>query len=86
MKKIYLDKGIITCELNYPGCCWNQLLSFAHKHKRIYYKNREDLLVSFEETILACIPCHEQIEFDRTLTEKEFERLRDEDRLEALEY
>lgn len=49
--------GITTCELGY-SCCWrDQALGFAHAKKRRNLGPGELSLV-----ILACNPCHDQIE------------------------
>ena len=76
LKKIYLEKGITTCEIGLSGCMKDFGLSFAHKHKRVYYYQRPELLGSFNETILACAFCHQEIEKDRELTEMVFKKLR----------
>lgn len=70
LEVIYQEKGITTCELRLPGCWYNNALYFAHKEKRI------DASHTFKETILACNPCHQQIEYDRELTERMFKKLR----------
>ena len=76
LKKIYLDKEITTCELRLNGCVNNFALGFAHRHKRNWYKHNPDLLMDFNQTILACQPCHEKIEYDKQLTQTMFGRLR----------
>ncbi len=76
LKKEYYDKGITTCELRLPGCWINNALGFAHKHKRSWYLDCPDLLGSFNETLLACNPCHSIIENNKELTEKMFAKLR----------
>lgn len=75
LKEIYFDKGITTCEVRLDGCWRNNGLSFAHRHKRIYYYSNPGL-GDFNETLLACINCHEKIENDKELTEKLFKTLR----------
>ena len=79
LKKIYLDKEITTCELRLPGCVNNMFLGFAHRHKRRWYKHNPSLLDDFNQTVLACQPCHEQIEYNKQLTEDMFLRLRGEE-------
>lgn len=76
LKGIYFEKGIITCELRFKGCTRDWGLSFAHKHKRYWYHTREGL-DSFEETILACLNCHNIIEGNEELTNQLFKELRD---------
>jgi len=76
LKVIYEDKGIRYCEARLKGCWVNNALSFAHRQKRIEYYSKPELLGSFEETLLLCIPCHQKIENDKELTEKLFKQLR----------
>ena len=76
LKQEYLDRGIIECEVNLQGCYRNNFLSFAHKDKRIKYLKRPNDLWTFKETIIACIPCHQIIEYDRELTLSLFKKLR----------
>lgn len=79
LKRIYREKGINRCEVNLPNCMIFFGLSFAHRHKRIWYKLRKDgkeLLASFNETVLACARCHFKMESDKKLTEEIFLRLR----------
>lgn len=77
--KLYVDKGVTTCEGRFPGCLNNQMLSFAHRHKRIYYRIQPKRLSDFKQTLLLCLNCHEKIEYDRELTEELFIRLRGEE-------
>ena len=79
LKKLYLAKGITRCELRFDGCWGNNGLSWAHRHKRIFYKSQPELLEDFNQTILACVYCHQKIEYDRKLTEEKFIKLRGEE-------
>jgi len=76
LKKIYQEKGITSCELRLSGCWGNKWLSFAHKKKRVEYLKCPEGLSDFNETILCCVPCHQQIEGNRKLTEYYFNKLR----------
>jgi hypothetical protein len=76
LKLIYAEKGITTCELNFAGCWVNNALSFAHHHKRNWYLTCPELLGSFNETILACNPCHSLLEVNKELTDTMFNKLR----------
>lgn len=78
LKQIFLDKGITSCEVRKSGCWRDNALSFAHQHKRIFYKIRgnEGLLGDFNQVLLACVPCHEKIENDKEETERLFQELR----------
>ncbi len=59
--------GIVTCELHYPDCWYNNALSFAHSKKRLNLKPHE-----LSEVILCCTPCHQKIEI---LPEKEMTKI-----------
>lgn len=72
LKKEYYAKNITTCELMLEGCTATNYLSFAHRYKRRDPRCEH----TFEQTILACIPCHNKIEYDKELTEKMFGILR----------
>lgn len=82
---LYEKKGINYCELSLSENCLKKekysygeklKLSYAHRHKRIWYRDKPGLLHSFNETVRACLPCHEVIEHDRKLTDKMFTLLR----------
>jgi hypothetical protein len=79
LKKMFLKKGITRCELRLQGCADNNMLSFAHRHKRKWYLGRKELLVDYNQVVVGCIPCHMKIEDDAELTEKHFQRLRGEE-------
>ena len=59
LKVKYAQMGITSCELGYQGCKRDDWLSFAHGRKR--RKLEGDELSTL--TILACVPCHDKIEF-----------------------
>lgn len=73
LKSLYFLKGITRCEAKLVGCWRSAALSFAHKYRRSDPRCRH----TFKQTILACIPCHQQMEQDKTLTEMLFKELRD---------
>jgi len=77
LKQKYTERGTISCEIRLPGCMPNFALSFAHKHKRVWYKADLGLLSSVKETLVACPCCHDKIENNKKLTEEVFKRLRD---------
>ena len=81
LKLIYEEKGIRTCELRFDGCWIYNGLTFHHRHKRIWYYPRPELLGVFEQTILACPVCHPIVEDDRELNKKKFKQLRDVDKM-----
>ena len=72
LKKIYYAKEITTCELMFEGCFASNFLSFAHRYKRRDPRCKH----TFEQTILACINCHNKIEYNKELTEQMFSILR----------
>lgn len=72
LKKEYLKKGITSCELKLKGCWGDNALGFAHRYKRRDPRCEH----TFAGTILACNPCHHQIEYNRDLTEEVFKKLR----------
>lgn len=76
LKKIYVEKGILTCELKLSGCWKDNALGFAHREKRWKYIKNPEKLSEFKETLLACNPCHDKIEHNKNLTEEFFKRLR----------
>lgn len=76
LKKIYEEKGITTCELRLSDCWEDNGLSFAHRHKRIWYKGQEHKLSEFNQTILCCLQCHQKIEYKRSFSEMKFNELR----------
>ena len=72
LKKEFFDKGILVCELKFPGCWKYTTLAFAHKYKRDDPRCEH----IFEQVILACTHCHQMIEHDEELTIKMFKQLR----------
>lgn len=59
LKAEYEAMGITSCELRYEGCKGDDWLSFAHGRKRRKLVGNELSTL----TILACLPCHDRIEF-----------------------
>jgi hypothetical protein len=78
LKKIYFNKGINYCEANLNDKCTHGLfLSFAHKHKRIWYYDKPDeMLWNYNQAIVCCISCHQILEKNAELTRQVFEKLR----------
>lgn len=88
LDKIYKEKGLYEiCEPRISNnCLHRQIVSYgktlrmtyAHRHKRIWYKvaDRMKLLSKYNQTIRACISCHQIIEHDEELTEEIFNKLR----------
>jgi hypothetical protein len=79
LKELFERNGIITCELKFPMCAHDDLLGFAHRHKRQWYYStpgRDKLLGSPNQVLLACNICHSKIEYDPELTEAMFKMKR----------
>lgn len=82
LRKLFHDKGITTCEI----CGENFFLSFAHRHKRRWYYDKPvKLLWDFNQVIIACILCHNDIEKSKELTEQTFLKLRGDEKLNQLQ-
>lgn len=64
------------CEIALPNCLRTWPLAPAHRHKRAWYKGDVGKLSDYNEWVVACINCHNQIEHDAQLTEEVFNRLR----------
>jgi hypothetical protein len=71
-----LDNDIHSCELRLLGCTGALYLTPAHRHKRLWYKKRPELLWDFNQVIMACVNCHQKIESNQELTEEAFNKLR----------
>ena len=80
----YLELEITRCEVKLSECMPNFGLGFAHRHKRVWYYGRPELLSKIEETVLACASCHPKMESDKQLTGEIFERLRSPEKLKQL--
>jgi len=77
IKRICDEKGIHSCEIKLDSNCWGSSeLHPAHKHKRIWYRSCPELLSDYNQWVLACPYCHEQIEPNKKLTLETFKRLR----------
>jgi len=72
LKELYQDRDITYCEI----CGGTFALSWHHRHKRVFYKDKPELLSSFNQTILVCPVCHQKIEYNRELHNKTFKKLR----------
>lgn len=73
LKILFESKNIFFCEI----CGSGDFLSYAHRHKRIFYRRCPELLSDFNQVLLLCtMPCHQLLERDKKLTEDTFLRLR----------
>ena len=75
LKDLFTEQEVTWCEL--CGCHWG--LTFAHRHKRVWYRSRPELLSVANQVLLLCLDCHQELERDKHLTEKEFMKLRGEE-------
>ena len=58
LKKHFELAGIVSCQLRWKGCWVNNALSFAHRLKRRFITDEEELRI----VGLVCIPCHNLLE------------------------
>jgi uncharacterized CHY-type Zn-finger protein len=72
---LFNDKDIYRCEL----CQSPFMLSFAHRHKRIFYRSKPELLSDFNQVALLCAKCHNEIEYNKEYTKETFMKLRGEE-------
>lgn len=81
LKKLFLNKGIIYCELKFPGCTNLWATSFCHRHPRLWYYDKPDeLLWDYRQVILGCIHDHKILdEMSKEKKEEIFLRLRGEE-------
>jgi hypothetical protein len=76
LKKIYEERQYY-CEVRLSdNCLGGWFLTFAHRHKRSFYRLRPKLLCAYAQTVIACVNCHQVIEGNAELTKKIFEKLR----------
>lgn len=75
LREMFDSRDIRFCELGLDGCD-NFILQFCHRHKRLWYRDKPELLYCFKQVVIGCQSCHEKIEKDKSLTEKMFLLLR----------
>jgi hypothetical protein len=64
LKVDHVAMGITTCEFQYPGCWYDEALSFAHSRKR------NDPLFDINEVAVACTPvCHHKLDVEMSHAE-----------------
>lgn len=73
--QLQLNYNITHCEL-----CSTTAITNAHRHKRVWYKNRSELLWDYNQVLFLCMTHHQWLD-DRSQTsesekEKIFIRLR----------
>lgn len=81
LARLWVDEEIDYCELPLPHNCTGWMgLTNAHRHKRIWYKDKpEHLLWSFNQVARICLPGHMMIEHDKEKTADVFYKLRGEE-------
>lgn len=77
LKETFIEKGITRCE----KCGSTFVLTFAHRHKRIWYRSKPELLSDFNQVLLLCIHCHTSIEYHKDLSDAVFLEHRGEEKL-----
>lgn len=75
------ELNITTCEVHGRKCSSYLYLTPMHRHKRIDYKRRPELLWSLNQVVLACQNCHSELEPSREQTEAIFIKLRGPDEM-----
>ena len=75
LKELFYENEITFCEM--CGTTWG--LTFAHRHKRIWYRSKPELLSDANQVLLLCLECHQKLEADPKLTESMFMDLRGEE-------
>jgi len=72
LKDLFTDKEITRCEL----CQSPFILSWHHRHKRMFYRSCPELLSDFNQVILVCAKDHDELERDKEYSKEVFMRLR----------
>lgn len=75
LKELFTEKEITRCEL----CQSPFMLSWHHRHKRLFYRGCPELLSEFNQVILVCAKDHDELERDKDYTKQVFLRLRGEE-------
>lgn len=64
------------CEIKLDGCLGGMFLQFCHRHERHWYRTRLKLLSEYNQVIVGCTSCHEQMDNKPKLREQIFLALR----------
>jgi len=75
LKDLFTEKEIFTCEL----CHSPFFVSFHHRHKRMWYRSKPELLHEFNQVILVCAEDHDELERDKEYSKDVFMKLRGEE-------
>lgn len=76
LKAMFAREFVDSCEVRLADCMGDFGLSFAHRHKRIWYRKKPNLLSDWHQVVLACAHCHQFMEADKELTKYVFDDLR----------
>lgn len=63
-------------ELGFTKCLGRIFLGYAHRHNRVWYRSRKDLLSSYNQTLVACNECHNILDKKKDFREEVFQLLR----------
>lgn len=77
-----LFSEVSRCEMGLEGCLKTWTLAFAHRKKRLFYKGDVTKLSNPNHVVIACVHCHQITEFNRSLNDEVFLRLRGKDELQ----
>jgi hypothetical protein len=83
LKEKYSTTNLILlppCEIERIGC-WHVTHGFAHRHSRVDYRSRPEMLSSVNQTLKACNPCHGWLDAHKKEREELFLKKRGEDEL-----
>jgi ABC-type transporter Mla MlaB component len=78
LTKVWETKSIQYCEVMIlHECSWD--LTNCHRHKRVWYRGKPELLWDFNQVIRVCSAAHNLLEYNRELCEEVFVNLRGEE-------
>ena len=77
LHELWIEKDIRYCEYPIPHLCTQNMgLQNAHKHKRVWYRSKSELLYDYEQVVRICQRAHDLMEVSRRHTLEIFKRLR----------
>jgi len=65
LNKEYSKLELPPCEAGIPNLCWHQHHGYMHRHGRVWYRSRPELLHSVNQTLKGCNPCHDYLDAHR---------------------
>jgi hypothetical protein len=71
LKKLFIEKGIVKCELT--GLKF--ALAYAHRHPRVWYYSKPELLYAWEQVLLLSQEAHQKMDDRSQTTEAEKEAI-----------